>query len=73
MCFAAIHWARIRSVYTGTKIEDVAALGFSELALSNEQIKSLAGLQVTLTPGVLLEECRKLLSDWQEQSPASTY
>ena len=73
MCFAAIHWARIRSIYTGTRIEDVAALGFSELSLSNEQIKSIAGLQVTLTTGVLLEECRSLLTDWQEQSPASTY
>ena len=73
MCFAAIHWARIGVIYMGTRIADVAALGFSELALSNEQIKSLAGLEVTLTTGLLQEECRRLLTDWKTQSPASAY
>ena len=73
MCFAAIHWARIGSVFMGTRIEDVAAMGFNELRLSNEQIKSLAGLDVKLVEGVALEECRQLLSDWKSQSGASTY
>ena len=73
MCFGAIHWARIGAIYTGTRIADVAALGFSELALSNEQIKSIAGLEVTLITGLLEEECRTLLADWQHQSPASAY
>ena len=73
MCFAAIHWARIDAIYMGTRIEDVAAMGFSELSLSNEQFKSIAGLDVRLTDNIAVDACRKLLTDWKSQSAASTY
>ena len=73
MCFAAIHWARIDAIYMGTRIEDVAVMGFSELPLSNEQFKSIAGLNIRLTANIAVDECRKLLDDWKSQSAASTY
>ncbi len=73
MCFAAIHWARIERIYMGTPIEDVTALGFNELPVGNARIKQLAGLSVELMPNVLLEECRRLLVDWQTMTDALTY
>lgn len=73
MCFSAIHWARIGTIYMGTRIEDVAALGFSEIALSNEFLKARANLDVTLETGIAAEACRQLLKDWQDQPDATTY
>ncbi len=73
MCFAAIHWSRIGRIYAGTRIEDVKALGFNELPVNNAQMKQLAGLSVNLVEGFLAEECRKLLADWQSQTPATVY
>src|SRR4051812_47796737 len=40
MCFSAIHWAKIDAIYFGTTIPDANALGFSELSISNEQMKA---------------------------------
>src|SRR5512146_1463170 len=37
MCFAAIHWARLSHLVYGTAIADVAALGFNELTIGNEE------------------------------------
>ena len=73
MCFSAIHWARIDTIYMGTRIEDVAALGFSEIALSNEFLKAQANLDVTLVTGIAAEACRQLLKDWQDQPGATIY
>lgn len=39
MCFAAIHWARIRKVIYATTIADVNRLGFNELLISNKKLK----------------------------------
>lgn len=73
MCFSAIHWSRIRAIYMGTRIADVAALGFSELPVSNEMLNELGGLKIRLVTGVAEEACRQLLADWQQQSQATAY
>ena len=73
MCFAAIHWARIGRIYMGTTIEEAVTLGFSELPVHNTQIKQLAGLSIDLVENVLVEECRRLLADWQTLTDALTY
>ena len=73
MCFAAIHWARIGRIYMGTPIEEAVALGFSELPVHNTQIKQIAGLSIDLVENVLVEECRRLLADWQTLTDALTY
>ena len=39
MCFAAIHWARIKRVVYGTRIGDVAKRGFNELSISSGAMK----------------------------------
>lgn len=64
MCFAAVHWARIGTVVSGTRIADVARLGFRELTISNRRMRSLGGGCVTLVAGFLREECLELLGDW---------
>jgi tRNA(Arg) A34 adenosine deaminase TadA len=65
MCFAAIHWAGIGRIVYGTRIADVARLGFRELTVSNITLRRLGGGTVQLAGGVLREECAALLRDWE--------
>lgn len=64
MCFSAIHWAKLDAVYFGTVINDVKKLGFNELRISCEKMKSIGRSGVKVIPGFLSEECLKLLEDW---------
>jgi guanine deaminase len=73
MCFAAIHWARLRRVYFGTSIPDVQRLGFNELTISNRALKRLGKSPLVLYPGVAREACRELLLDWQALPHKQTY
>jgi guanine deaminase len=73
MCFAAIHWAAIDTVVYGTRIADVARLGFRELTISNRSMKRLGGCAVELVPGVLREECLELLREWEARHRGSVY
>ena len=73
MCFAAIHWARIKHVYYGTNIGDVAALGFNEMSLSNHQMREIGGSPVEITPDFMREECLGLLDFWTNYEKKQTY
>jgi tRNA(Arg) A34 adenosine deaminase TadA len=73
MCFGAIHWAGIGRIVSGTRIADVARLGFRELTVSNRRMKSIGGSPVVLVPGFLREECLRLLRDWQAARGGHTY
>ena len=73
MCFAAIHWAGIGRIVYGTRIADVARLGFRELTVSNRTLRRLGGSAVEIAGGALLAECRALLRDWQALHPGVTY
>jgi guanine deaminase len=73
MCFAAIHWAGIGRVVSGTRIADVARLGFRELTISNRRMKTLGGSTVELASGFLREECRELLREWEERQGGRVY
>jgi len=64
MCFAAIHWARIKRIFYGTKTADAKIAGFNELNISTAKLASLGKSRVKLTASVLKEECVKLLKDW---------
>lgn len=72
MCFAAIHWARCRSIVYSTTIGDVKKLGFNELAVSNEKLKALGKTKVKLAK-ISHQGCRDLLSAWKALSKKSTY
>lgn len=73
MCFSAIHWARIHTVYYGTVIADVQKLGFNELAISNTTLKRLGKSEICLEPGFLRQECLELLRFWKSLPAAKTY
>jgi len=65
MCMAALHWARVETVYYAATIGDAAAAGFSELALPAADVVRLGGSPVKLVAGLLVDECRELFRAWQ--------
>lgn len=64
MCFSAIHWARIDAIYFGTTIGDAKNVGFNELYISNEQMKTLGESSVAIHPHLLRDECMCLFERW---------
>ena len=73
MCFAAIHWAQIKTVIYGTKISHAKRLGFNELNVSAKKMKQLGGSKVKIQCNVLVDECKNLLKFWKKHSPKKTY
>ncbi len=73
MCFSAIHWAKIERIIFGTRIADVAALGFNELSLPNELMQKKGGSPVHLQGDFMRDACLELLRDWQSDSAGKTY
>jgi guanine deaminase len=66
MCFAAIHWARLRRVIYGTTIQEAARLGFNEMTIGIQQMQTLGSSPVVIFPGFLLTACRQLLKTWEK-------
>jgi len=66
MCFAAIHWAKIQRIIFGTEIADVKNLGFSELTISNDEMKKKGGATVEIIGDFMRDECLELLSSWKK-------
>lgn len=64
MCMAALHWARVDTVYYGATIADAEAAGFNELQLPAERLLKLGGSTLKLVGGVLPEECKQLFAEW---------
>lgn len=64
MCFAAIHWARLKGVIYGTSIADVHKRGFNELNISAEKLKRIGKSGVRVHKNFLRQECLGLLKDW---------
>jgi tRNA(Arg) A34 adenosine deaminase TadA len=73
MCMAALHWARVDTVYFGASIDDAAEAGFSELKLGADRLLRLGGSHVKLVPGLLAAECRALFDQWRAQPEAQAY
>ncbi len=73
MCMAALHWARVGTVYYGATIADAEATGFNELTLPAADLIRLGGSDVKLVGGVLTEECRQLFTDWQANPAKQSY
>ncbi len=73
MCMAALHWARVGTVYYGATIGDAGAAGFNELPLPAEEVVRRGKSRVKLVAGVLAEECRQLFEDWKQHPQARTY
>lgn len=64
MCMAALHWARVDTVYFGATIADADVAGFNELQLPASELLRLGGSQLKLVPGMLQDDCRQLFDVW---------
>jgi len=65
MCFAAAHWARLSRIVYGTKIDDVARLGFNEMKVSNEVMNGYCLRPIKLD-NKYRRECLKVLDVWKQ-------
>jgi tRNA(Arg) A34 adenosine deaminase TadA len=73
LCFSACHWARISKIVYGTEIADSAALGFSELTITNEEMKRVGGSPVEIVGGFMREENVALLREWVSKGLSGSY
>src|SRR3990170_8719288 len=66
MCMAALHWARVDTVYYGATIADADTAGFNELQLPAQELLRLGKSALKLVPQVLPAECRALFQEWKQ-------
>jgi tRNA(Arg) A34 adenosine deaminase TadA len=73
MCMAALHWARVDTVYYGATIADAEGAGFNELQLPAEKLLRDGGSTLKLVPGVMGEECQALFQEWLDDPQRRVY
>ena len=73
MCMAALHWARVKTVYYGATIADADTAGFNELQLPAAELLRLGGSKLKLIPKVLPEECKELFAEWKANPKRKVY
>jgi guanine deaminase len=73
MCMAALHWARVDTVYYGATIGDADTAGFNELQLPAAELLRLGGSKLKLVPGVLPTECCQLFAEWKNNPNRVVY
>ena len=73
MCMAALHWARVDTVYFGASIEDAQEAGFNELQLPAAELLRMGASPVRLVPGIMPVECRTLFAEWAKNPAKQPY
>ncbi len=73
MCMAALHWARVETVYYGATIDDAEDAGFNELRVPAQSLLAMGGSSVRLEAGLLAEECRELFAQWRRRGDRRAY
>ncbi len=73
MCMAALHWARVETVYYGASIADADKSGFNELQLPAAELLRIGGSEVKLVGDVLAKECIELFAEWQSNPTKTPY
>lgn len=73
MCFSACHWAKISKIVYGAQIEDAKKLGFSELTISNKEMKQSSDSPMEIVGDILREENLELFKLWSEQENRRIY
>jgi guanine deaminase len=73
MCMAALHWARVETVYFGATIADADEAGFNELQLPAAKLLELGGSKLKLVPKLLPEECKQLFAEWNANPNRRVY
>jgi len=73
MCMAALHWARVDTVYYGATIADAESAGFNELQVPASELLRIGGSQVKLIGGTLAAECKQLFAEWLASPTRKVY
>ncbi len=73
MCYSAIHWAKISKIFYGTRIEDARSYGFSELCISDIQMKELGHDYIEIVADFLRQENLELLEYWSKKENKKVY
>lgn len=73
MCMAALHWARVETVYYGASIADAEGAGFNELQLPAKELLERGGSGVKLIGETLREPCRDLFQQWLANPERKVY
>jgi len=72
MCFSALHWAQVKTIVFSTSIKDVKKLGFNELTIPIEKLKSIGRSSVNLLR-IKHQDCYYLLHQWKKLPGQKTY
>ena len=73
MCFSAIHWAKIDKIIFGTRIRDAQGAGFSELTISNEEMKQQGKSPVIIRGDFMAQECKALFEEFLAKADRRLY
>jgi guanine deaminase len=73
MCMAALHWARVDTVYFGASIADAEQAGFNELQLDAADLLRMGGSKVKLIGDTLADPCRDLFTNWLARPDRTVY
>jgi tRNA(Arg) A34 adenosine deaminase TadA len=73
MCMAALHWARVGTVYYGATIADADDAGFNELQFPAAELLNQGGSDVKLIGDMLKDECVELFAEWKANPDKQAY
>jgi guanine deaminase len=73
MCFSACHWAKLDRIVYGAAIDDARAAGFSELPISNLEMKRQGASRIEIVPHFLREEAVELFRIYAAQPDRRGY
>ena len=73
MCFSACHWAKLDGIVFGTRVADAQAIGFSELTLSNEEMKQRGQSTIEIVGDYLRSDSAEIFKWWQSRPGHQTY
>jgi guanine deaminase len=72
MCFAAIHWAKMKKLYFGATRFDAAAIDFDDQYIYDVINKTATVEQVEIEE-IDCEECQSPLLEWKEMTEKTPY
>jgi guanine deaminase len=73
MCFTACHWAGIKKIVYGTRIEDAKGIGFKELEIHDSVMQCIGESPIEITPEFMRKECVALLDEWRKRKNRKKY
>ncbi len=72
MCFAAIHWAKIKTLYFGCTKIDAASIGFDDKFIY-DVIRGEAKEQKVFTYPIQRDKCLTLFEEWKNKEEKTEY